>query len=183
MTKTHLSFAGLIAFTIASCGGATAETNEATDDTTVATGGGTDEGGIPSPPTPWADMSFDERKSWMALEVTPRFEPLFAEHDGERFAGFSCEGCHGETGQERNYEMPNPDIMTLYATGSQEQIDMVNDMRPMVNFMFRTVVPTMKQLIGAPDYDEATGEGFSCYYCHPNGGEGTPATETAEASE
>jgi hypothetical protein len=33
----------------------------------------------------------------------------------------------------------------------------------------------MQGLLGAEPFDAATGEGFSCYTCHPNGGEGTPA--------
>jgi hypothetical protein len=29
----------------------------------------------------------------------------------------------------------------------------------------------MQTLLGAPDYDEETGEGFSCYACHPHAGD------------
>ncbi len=175
-TKTLAAAA--IAALCASCGGAEpapddgAEPADAAETTTSTTGG---EDVIPSPPTPWEEMSFDERKSWMTVEVMPRIGPMFEEHDPERFAGFGCAGCHGEDPQARNYEMPNPDIYTLYASGSQEQIDMVNEMRPMVNFMFRDVVPTMRTLMGAEEYDDETGEGFGCFACHPNGGEGTPA--------
>jgi len=174
MTNTmKLLGLGALALLVA-CGGAASEGDtETTPDTTETAA--IDPNVIPSPPTPWEEMSFDEKKSWMVREVTPRIGPMFEAYDAERFAGFSCEGCHGEDAQERNYAMPNAGIFTLYATGSQEQVDMVNDMRPMVNFMFREVVPAMKTLLGAPDYDTETGEGFGCFACHPDGGEGTPA--------
>ena len=164
MTDTTMITAAAILALAASCGGAetvpdeSADQVEASDDT----------------PKPWAEMSFDERKAFMALEVMPRVAPLFEAHDAERFSGFGCEGCHGEDAEANGYTMPNSGILTLHATGSQEQLDMINDMRPMVNFMFRDVVPTMKELLGADDYDTETGEGFGCFACHPNGGEGTP---------
>ncbi len=160
----------------AGCGGAepTPEEEAAESETTTDTSTAGGEDTIPSPPTPWAEMSFDDKKAWMALEVTPRMAELFEGYDAERFAGFGCEGCHGENAQERDYEMPNPTIFTLYKTGSQEQLEMVNDMRPMVNFMFRDVVPAMRTMLGQERFDAETGEGFGCFACHPNGGEGTP---------
>jgi hypothetical protein len=39
----------------------------------------------------------------------------------------------------------------------------------MVRFMFNDVVPAMQTLLGMPAFEESTGEGFSCYYCHPAG--------------
>lgn len=33
---------------------------------------------------------------------------------------------------------------------------------------FNHIVPAMKTMLGAEDYDEETGEGFSCYTCHPH---------------
>ncbi len=169
MTTITNTLAGLGALMfIAGCGGGAAEAPATTPE--------------PAEPVAWDDMDMDQRRSFMGHEVTPRMAELFEGHDAERYAGFSCEGCHGETGADRNYAMPNPDLYTLYATGSQEQLDMVNNQRPMVNFMFQEVVPAMKELLDAPDYDAETQEGFSCYYCHPNGGEGTPAAPAEEAN-
>jgi hypothetical protein len=174
LTTKTLAAAVILALA-ASCGGAEPAPDESVDDTQTAdtsTAGGEDV--IPSPPTPWEEMSFEDKKSWMALEVMPRVAPLFEAYDGERFAGFGCEGCHGEGAQDRNYEMPNSGIFTLHASGSQEQLHMVNEMRPMVNFMFQDVVPTMRTLLGEEEFDSESGEGFGCFACHPNGGEGTP---------
>lgn len=165
MTTTTNLLAGLGALLLmAGCGGGAAEAPLTAQ---------------PEAPVPWDEMGAEARRAFMVDEVMPSMAPLFEGHDPERYAGFSCAGCHGETGPERGYAMPNPDLFTLYATGSQEQLDMVTNQRPMVNFMFQEVVPAMKELLGAADFDAETGEGFSCYFCHPNGGEGTPAATTA----
>ena len=93
MTHKTLLFAGLgLLASTASCGGGAA-TTETTESTAHGHTHEAPEGEIPSPPTPWADMSFNERKSWMGHEVSPRMGELFEGHDAERFAGFGCEGC------------------------------------------------------------------------------------------
>ena len=64
------------------------------------------------------------------------------------------------------------------ATGTPEQHQMVRDYPEMVRFMFNDVLPTMQTLGGAADFDDETGEGFSCYSCHPHSGdEGTTLIE------
>ncbi len=161
------------------CGGG-AEATETSDSTEPgatnvasggeASGGETDPNVVPSPARPWADLSPDEKREWMVTEVMPRMSALFEEHDAERYAGFSCDGCHGEDAQARHFEMPNAGIMALHPTGSPEQQAMIRDNREMVVFMFQRVIPTMQTLLGEQPYDETTREGFSCFACHPRGG-------------
>ena len=119
---------------------------------------------------PWEEMSHEDQGAWMAQEVMPRLGPMFEQYDPERYAGFTCQGCHGASAQERGFEMPNPDIMALHPTGTPEQQQMVQDHPEMVRFMFTKVLPTMQTLLGASPYDEATQTGFSCYACHPSAG-------------
>ncbi|HJL19849.1 MAG TPA: hypothetical protein RMH99_29570 [Sandaracinaceae bacterium LLY-WYZ-13_1] len=173
---------------LASCGGATA-TEEATDEpaeesaTTsgAETAEATAEDVIPSPPEPWAEMSADARQAWMFSEVSPRMEALFQSHDTEAYADFGCASCHGEDASERGYAMPSPSLPALHATGTPEQEQMVREYPEMVRFMYNDVLPAMQTLLGAPDYDEATGEGFSCFACHPHAGdEGTTPVELSE---
>jgi cytochrome c553 len=128
-------------------------------------------GEIPSPPKAWAEMTRAERQSWMVAEVLPRMAPMFEEYDSQRFADFDCAGCHGADAAARNWAMPNPNILALHPTGSPEQQQMVQDHPEMVRFMFNRVVPAMQTLLGAEAYDAETGTGFSCYACHPRGGE------------
>lgn len=123
------------------------------------------------PPKPWADMALDERKAYMRDVVVPRMEPLFLAYDAERYAGFGCRTCHGAAARERNYAMPNPDLFTLHPSGTPEQKRVVEEREEAARFMFNAVTPTMRSLLGAAPYDAATGTGFVCFNCHPNGAE------------
>ncbi len=162
MTTRTIGWCALAALATAGCGG-----GASTEETTT----------VADEPKTWEQMSFDERKAFMASDVLPRMGPIFEQQDAERFGGFTCTNCHGDDAQARNFAMPNPNIMALYPTGTQEQQRMIQEQRPMVMFMFSQVLPAMQELLGAQPYDEATQTGFSCYACHPNGGAGTPAEE------
>ncbi len=122
---------------------------------------------IPSPPSPWSELSVEERGQFMRAEVLPYMRTLFQEYDSERYGEFGCESCHGASMNEQGFEMPNPDILALHPSGTDEQRTMVEEHPRMVRFMFNHVVPAMKQMIDAPDFDPGTGEGFSCFFCHP----------------
>lgn len=159
---------------LVSCGGTEAAPAPAAN----TTAGGSQVDPVPSPPKPWEEMSYGEKQDWMGAEVLPRMAPLFEEFDPERFANFSCDGCHGSYANGRNFEMPNPDILTLHPSGSPEQQQMVQDHPQMVRFMFNRVVPTMQTLLGAPDYDAETQTGFTCFACHPSAATDDETTET-----
>ena len=121
------------------------------------------------PQIAWEAMGFDARKAYMASTVVPAMEPLFLTYDDDYFDDFGCATCHGDDAEARRFAMPNADLRTLYPTGSQEQKDMLAEDHDVLVFMFGTVVPHMKALLGAPDYDPAAQTGFSCYACHPKG--------------
>lgn len=104
----------------------------------------------------------------MSREVLPRMTDLFAAYDASRFGDFSCATCHGADARERDYAMPNPSLLPLHPTGSEGQHQTVRDYPEGVRFMYNHVMPTMQALLGAPEFDASTGEGFSCYACHPH---------------
>lgn len=125
----------------------------------------------PSLPTPWAEMSHADREAWMMAEVQPRMGALFREYDADAYASTGCASCHGADAAQHGFHMPSNALPALPATGTPEQRQMVRQYPQMVRFMFQRVLPTMQALVGAPPYDEATGEGFSCYSCHPHAGD------------
>lgn len=131
---------------------------------------------IPRAPQPWAEMTPEQKGQFMGAEVMPYMRDLFREYDAERYASFNCATCHGQNATERNFEMPNPDILPLHPSGTPEQRAMVEAHPRMVRFMFNHVVPAMREMIGAEEYDAETGEGFSCYFCHPHAEEGETAS-------
>jgi hypothetical protein len=132
---------------------------------------------IRGPPRPWAELSRDERLRHMVREVLPRMSALFREYDAARYADFDCANCHGADAAARDYAMPSPDLLPLWPTGTEGQREMVRRYPEGVRFMFQRVLPTMRTLLGQPEYDEATRSGFSCFACHPHAEDSAPATE------
>jgi hypothetical protein len=191
-TPTHIFFASLLC--LAACGGdAEVQTIEAEP---TEPGGGAevepaepdpstsgvrvrDESEIPVAPKPWEEMTMEEKGAFMNAEVQPYMAELFREYDSEEFATFNCGTCHGEDMQERNFEMPAPSLPALHESGTPEQEQMVQDHPRMVRFMFNHVVPAMRTMIRAEPFDPDTGEGFSCFTCHPKAGD----VEAAEGDE
>lgn len=123
---------------------------------------------IPVAPKPWDEMTPEEKGHFMGEEVLPYMKELFAEYDEEEFGNMNCATCHGPDAQERHFEMPAPSLPPLHASGTPEQRQMVEEHPQMVRFMFNHVVPAMRTMIGEEEYDAETGEGFSCYFCHPH---------------
>jgi len=123
---------------------------------------------IPVAPKPWEEMSKEEKGRFMGESVLPYMKELFAEYDAEAFGTMNCATCHGPDMQARGFEMPAPSLPPLHPSGTPEQRQMVEDHPRMVRFMFNHVVPAMRTMIGEAEYDAETGEGFSCYFCHPH---------------
>ncbi|MDD9940337.1 MAG: hypothetical protein OXU20_04645 [Myxococcales bacterium] len=124
------------------------------------------------PPQPWAQMDTQMRKAHMTEAVMPAMLELFVAFDRTRYATFGCKTCHGAGARTRDYAMPSPSLPILFPSGSREQQQTVAENEEMARFMFNAVTPTMRALLGVARYDKETGEGFSCFYCHPRG---TPA--------
>jgi len=141
-------------------------------------------GDPPAPPHGWASLDHEQRQAWMMEEVLPRMSALFADYDAERYAGFGCASCHGPDARANGFAMPSPSLPALHPTGTPEQRQMAREYPEGVRFMFNRVLPTMQALVGAPDYDEASGEGFSCFSCHPHAGDpGTTPIRLATPDE
>jgi hypothetical protein len=160
------------------CGGGTATTSSS-----AATGGTEPAHVEPTPPErPWAELSDAERRAHMARHVVPVMSELFAGYDADRFADVSCTTCHGEGAAERGFAMPNPDILPLYPTGTVGQYQAVERYPEGVRFMYSRVVPAMQTLLGAAEFDPATGEGFTCFACHTHAPDDDPLNVPAPSS-
>lgn len=156
--------------TLAACGGAapaTGTTTEASQPT------------LHGPPAPWATLDHDARRAHMVHEVLPNASELFTSWRAERYADFSCETCHGQDASARNFAMPNPSLITLYATGTVGQEEVLAQYTEACTFMYSRLVPAMQTMLGAPDYDPATHEGFTCFACHPHATDDDPRSQPA----
>ncbi len=113
----------------------------------------------------WEHMSKAERKQYMKDVVMPKMKPIFHDFDPKRFKDVRCTTCHGDGARNGDFKMPNPELPKLPAT--REGFDKLNKEKPkMMEFMSKTVKPTMADLLGMKPFDPKTGSGFSCGNCH-----------------
>lgn len=150
---------------LASCGGSSDGGGTTTEPTTSG-----DEDAVPTADG-WEGLSHDAKLAWMQQEVLPRTREQFVEYDADRYADYSCATCHGDGAASGDFAMPSLSLPSLPATGTPEQRQMVRDYPEGTRFMFNDLLPLVQTLLGAPEFDEDTGEGFSCFSCHPHAGD------------
>ncbi|SRR5579883_800838 len=113
----------------------------------------------------WKAMSRPERKEYMRDVVLPKMKSLMHDFDAKAFKNVKCVTCHGNGAREGTYKMPNPDLPKLPAT--PEGFAKLKEKHPaMMKFMSQTMKPQMAELLGMPQFDPKTGEGFGCGNCH-----------------
>ena len=112
-------------------------------------------------PGPFEDMDFDERKEFMMQIVEPAMQELFQEYDADEFASFSCSTCHGEDGEDLEYELPNglePLSQADFPVGNIDD----PDRRAFALFMEDEIVPAIAEHLG-----RTVGVGgVRCTTCH-----------------
>lgn len=114
----------------------------------------------------WSDMNFDEKKKFMATEYYPAMKDAFQGHDGEHYAKFTCNTCHGDNAKEVGFELPN-DLIPLSA---DDPIASGNDMdEETTKFMMEVVVPKTAELMDRPTWSPDTPKGVGCFTCHTKG--------------
>jgi len=125
--------------------------------------------GLTPPDKPWKTMTYEEQEWYMIGKVHPIMRQVFQTYNETKYAGlgFECVECHGKDAKERKYKMPATHLSPVPPYDSEDFKAMYNSR--IVQFMAKRVTPVMGQLLNAPDFDPKTGEGFSCYGCHPKG--------------
>lgn len=116
---------------------------------------------------PWHDMSYSEKEWYMIGNVHPVMRQVFQTFNEKKYEGekFECTPCHGENPEARKYKMPSPDLSSVPAYGSADWKAMENSR--VFKFMSQRVTPSMGKLLGEQPWDPETGEGYSCWGCHP----------------
>jgi hypothetical protein len=126
-------------------------------------------GGIGAPKIPWAQKTRAQRQDYMGIYVLPRMEKLFKEWRPQGFADFRCQNCHGD-----NFDKPPVDFKMPRVSFPLKADDPVGGAMKYdaeaTKFMMEKVLPTMAELLGEKPYDQKTGQGFSCFRCHPTAG-------------
>lgn len=112
----------------------------------------------------WPQMSDAEKGEHMGAVVLPRMKALFQAFDAERFAEFSCDTCHGAGAEDGSFEMPNPALPHLDASGLYKKHRKATP--EIADFMWKEVEPEMAEALGLPRYSFTRKSGFGCANCH-----------------
>ena len=119
-------------------------------------------GGIQPPPTPWAEMSYDQREFLMVGVILPITDEMITDFDAPRGETFGCQNCHGSDMRERHFQMPSTQRMPIPAAGTPAY-DMVRSSFPdIVDFMEERFTEDVGTLLGV--------DSFTCNSCHPTVG-------------
>ena len=119
-----------------------------------------------APGVAWHDKTFDQKKTWMGVEVFPKMKAAFQEHDGATYKKFTCDTCHGEDGKDKGYKMP---VDSIYPLDPKDPIKGAMDYDEKVTkFMIDVVTPQMVEMLeGVEPYSADNPSGFGCMSCHP----------------
>ena len=114
----------------------------------------------------WEQMSKAERKQYMKEVVLPKLKPIMHAFDPDSaFKDVTCKTCHGMGARNGQFKMPNPELPKLPKT--REGFEKLMKEKPrMMEFMGKTLKPSMASLLNMPQFDPKTGTGFGCGNCH-----------------
>jgi mono/diheme cytochrome c family protein len=122
------------------------------------------------PDVAWKDMSFEQKKAYMKVAVTPTMKPIFQAFDGKEFKSFTCATCHGRDGADRKFKMPSNDIHPLPNTPEafQAKLKAEPTWPKWTEFMAQKVEPAMGKLLDLPVFNPKSPVkgAFGCANCH-----------------
>ena len=115
----------------------------------------------------WDAMTYDEKEWYMVGKVHPVMRQVFQTFNAKKYEGekFECVPCHGENPEQRKYKMPSDHLSPVPAFGSKDWHEMENSR--VFKFMNQRVTPSTGKLLGKEAWNPETGEGYSCWGCHP----------------
>jgi hypothetical protein len=118
------------------------------------------------PPEPgWEQMGKQDRIDYMKAVVLPRMKQAFVNFSPDRFSKMNCMTCHGDSAADGSFKMPNPRLPKLPATPEGFK-KLAADKPAIMEFMKNEVKPKVAALLGMPEYNPETKDGFGCTACH-----------------
>jgi hypothetical protein len=113
----------------------------------------------------WDKMSKAERKQYMKQIVLPKLKPIMQNFGSKQFKDVKCGTCHGAGARNGQFKMPNPELAKL--PNSRAGFEKLMKEKPeWMEFMGKTMKPSMANLLSMKQFDMKTGKGFGCGNCH-----------------
>lgn len=121
----------------------------------------------PAAPGPgqWETWSRQQKLAYMRSTFMEAERKVFTEFEPFKFAKLDCKTCHGQGVFDGTFKMPNPDLPKLVG-GAEGFGELARQEPKMLAFMQKRVVPETARLLGVPEFDFASHQGFSCFQCH-----------------
>ena len=115
----------------------------------------------------WRAMTFEQRHEHMTFVVHPILMERWQTHYQTAAPQLRCVSCHGEQAERHRYQMAFTPLDGLQPSRVQALYRSAVEPSDEQRFKRDVVTPLMADLLGVPRYDAATGQGFSCFGCHP----------------
>jgi hypothetical protein len=132
----------------------------------------------PAGPGDWETWSHDQKLEYMKAYVMPKMGDAFHDFDAKRYAEPKCALCHGDGVKDGSFTMPNPELPKLDVTPAGiKKLHSDPKKKAVLEFMSKTVVPNVAQLLGMQPYDMKTKQGFGCLACHTKKETGSAAAK------
>ena len=114
----------------------------------------------------WRFLSFEQKHSQMTFLIHPTMMEHFQAFYKTPTPELTCVSCHGENAQAAGYDLANSALDPLKPSKVRALYRHDAVLTPEQLFKRDDITQTMARLMGVPQYDPATGLGFSCFGCH-----------------
>jgi hypothetical protein len=121
-------------------------------------------------PNEWQYLTFEQRHEQMTFLVHPSVAEHYQDFYKTSAPLLNCRSCHGEQAERQRYQMAYTPIDDLDPARVRELYVAGAKLSPEQIFKRDVITPLMARLLGVPAYDAVTGNGFSCFGCHPREG-------------
>ncbi len=114
----------------------------------------------------WRFLSFEQKHSEMTFLIHPTMMEHFQAFYKTPTPELTCASCHGKKAERAGYDLSNSNLDALKPSKVQSLYRQDAVLTPEQLFKRDDITRTMARLMGVPQYDPATGLGFSCFGCH-----------------
>ena len=114
----------------------------------------------------WRFLSFEQKHSQMTFLIHPTMMEHFQAFYKTSTPELTCASCHGENAESAGYDLSNSTLDALKPSMVQGLYRKGAALSPEQLFKRDDITRTIARQMSVPQYDPATGLGFSCFGRH-----------------